>query len=141
MQPPQAGHEAVEHTADLAIRAWAPDLARLIEQVAEGMLGLMLGERPEPVETVEIAAEGHDAEELLVDCMREILALWAMDALLPVCVSVRELQKQRAVCEVGVVPREQAAGGIEQEIKAATYHDLEIVRTDDRLDVAVVFDV
>ena len=141
MQPQRAGHEAVEHTADLAIRAWAPDLAGLIVQTAEGMLDLMLGEPPDPVQSVQIAAEGHDAEELLVDCLREILALWAVDGRLPVTVRVCDLNEQVVVCEVGVVPREQAAGAVEQDIKAATYHGLEIVDTGDGLEISVVFDV
>lgn len=141
MQSQRTGHEAVDHTADLAVRGWAPDLAGLVEQVARGMLNLMLGPRPEPSECVEVTAEGRDAEDLLVDCLREILALWAVDRLLPVCVRVTDLQDERAVCEVGVVAGEEAAGALEQEIKAATYHDLSIVRGDDCLEVTVVFDV
>jgi SHS2 domain-containing protein len=141
MRAHRAGHETVEHTADLAIRAWGPDLRSLIEEAAAGMLDLMLGAAPAPVQRVEVVAEGLDTEELLVDCLREILALWNVDGLLPVSVRVCDIQEQRAVCGVGVVPGEQAAGVLEQEIKAATYHGLEIVYAGDHLEVSVVFDV
>lgn len=135
------GHEAVEHTADLAVRAWAPDLAGLIEQAARGMLELLVEAPAEADGCAEVTAEGQDAEELLVDCLREILALWTVERRLPVSVAVTELSDRRVVCEVGVV--EPAKGGLapDEEIKAVTYHGVEIVRTEGRLEVTVVFDV
>ena len=67
----EAGYEVVEHTADLAMRVFAPDLRGLIEQAARGMIDLMLGEIPPPRREVEVVGEGASAEELLVDCLRE----------------------------------------------------------------------
>lgn len=139
MHADQAGHEAVDHTADLAVRAWAPDLAGLIEQAARGMLGLMVASPPPAEGRVEIVGEGADAEDLLVDCLREILALWTVEARLPVSVEVREISDRRATCSVGVAEAGAATGA--QEIKAVTYHDLEVRQTAGGLEVTVVFDV
>ncbi len=129
----------MEHTADLAVRAWAPELAGLIEQTARGMLGLMAASSPPAEECVEITGEGDDAEDLLVDCLREILALWTVEARLPVSVEVEEIGERRATCSVGVAEAGAETGV--QEIKAVTYHDLEVRRTAEGLEVTVVFDV
>lgn len=141
MRSNEAGHEAVEHTADLAVRAWAPDLRGLIEEAARGMLDLMLSGQPAPEEYVEVLGEGRDPEDLLVDCLREILALWAVDRRLPVSVEVTNLQEGRATCRTGIVGREVASEVLEQEIKAATYHGLQITQVEGGYEVTVVFDV
>ena len=141
MQPEPAGYEAVEHTADLAIRAWAPDMAGLIEQTAAGMLDLMLQSTPAAGTSVQIAGEGRDDEDLLVDCLRETLALWTVDRRVPVSVEVVNIEGQRAVCEVGVAEGAAARKALAQEIKAVTYHGVEIVRAGTGLAVTVVFDV
>ncbi|MFW6437944.1 MAG: archease [Armatimonadota bacterium] len=141
MHTSSGGHEAVEHTADLAVRAWAPDQAGLIEQIAQGMLDLMLDERPPADASVEIVGEGRDDEDLLVDCLREILALWTVDRRVPVSVTVANFEDGRAVCEVGVVDRPGAGEAVAEEIKAVTYHGVEIVHTTAGLEVTVVFDI
>ena len=135
------GYETVEHTADLSIRAWAPDLYGLIEQAARGMLALMLDAPLDASGYREVAGEGCDAEELLVDCLREVLALVNIERLVPVSVDVTSLSGDRALCRVGVVAAEDAHEALKREIKAVTYHGLDVVCIEDGLEVTVVFDV
>ncbi|MGI5819577.1 MAG: archease [Armatimonadota bacterium] len=136
-----AGHEPVEHTADLAIRAWAPDLRGLIEEAARGMLDLMLTRRPEADAYTEVVAEGRDPEELVVDCLREVLALWTVARRLPVSVDVTDVDGGSARCTVGVAGPEEARDALGEEIKAVTYHGIEVVRSEAGYEVTVVFDV
>jgi SHS2 domain-containing protein len=136
-----SGHESVDHTADLAIRAWAPDLRGLIEQAAIGMLDLMLDDRPEPGRQRDIVGEGQSPEDLLIDCLREILALVNIERLIPVSVEVTEVDDDRARCSVGVVAMGDRPVAPAQEIKAVTYHDLEVLEVQGHLEVTVVFDV
>ncbi|MGC9316508.1 MAG: archease [Armatimonadota bacterium] len=136
-----AGRESIEHTADLAIRIWAPDLAGLIEQAAEGMIDLIVAERMEAEGTVEVEGEGSTPEELLVDCLREVLLLIELEGLVPVEVQVGTVEQGRATLTVGVVALEQARETLQEDIKAVTYHGLEIDESDDVLQAEVVFDV
>jgi len=136
-----SGYESVEHTADLAIRAWAPDVPGLIEQAARGMLSLMLDHPPAASEHREITGEAPDAEELLVDCLRELLALVNIECLVPVSVDVIGVRGGRARCRAGVVSFHDGREALVQEIKAVTYHGLEVGRTEAGLEVTVVFDV
>jgi len=143
MESAESGYEAVEHTADLAIRAWAPDLRGLVEQAARGMLDVMLDLDAAPPARGhrEVVGEGPEPEELLVDCLREILALLQVEGMVPVSVEVSQVREGRAHCRVGVAPMEEARDALAREIKAVTYHGLEIARREGRLEVTVVFDV
>ncbi len=137
----QAGYEIIEHTADLALRAFAPDLPGLIEQAARGMIDLMFAEVPAPEHEVEVVGEGACAEDLLVDCLREVVLLIDLDGLAPVTVEVLEAGEGRARCRVGVVSLAAARGELEQAIKAVTYHGIDVRETGEGLEVEVVFDV
>jgi len=137
----EAGYEIVEHTADLAVRAFAPDLPGLLEQAARGMIDLMLGEIPPPEREIEVAGEGASAEELLVDCLREVLLLIDLEGLVPVAVKVLEAGEGRARCQVGVVSVSAARAALEQAIKAVTYHGIDVRAAAEGLEVEVVFDV
>lgn len=141
MESAESGHEAVEHTADLAIRAWAPDLRGLVEEAARGMLDVLLDAAPPAREQREVVGEGTEPEELLVDCLREILALLQVEGVVPVSVEVSQVREGRARCRVGVAPIGEARDALAQEIKAVTYHGLEIARREGGLEVTVVFDV
>ena len=137
----KTGFESIEHTADLAVRAWAGDMRGLIEQAARGMLDLMLKEPPAAVETVEVVGEGESREELIVDCLRGILLLINVRGLVPVSVEVSSSSEERAVCMVGVVPLDEGREALVEEIKAVTYHGIDVRQEDDSLGVEVVFDV
>lgn len=137
----ESGYEQLPHTADLKVRAWAPDLRGLIEQAARAMIDLLVHGQPEPAQQVEVRARGHDAEETLVDCLREILLLRELRGLLPVTAEVPEADERSARCLVGVVAVADAPQLQDADIKAVTYHDLAVRREDDRLVVEVVFDV
>lgn len=138
----EAGWDQVEHTADLALRAWAPDLRGLIEQAARGLIELLVaGEEPAAERRIELRVEGDSAEELLHDVLREVLLLVPLEGLVPVSVEVTAAEEGAASLVVGVVPMDSAADLHLQEIKAVTYHGLEIERTAGGLKAQVVFDV
>lgn len=138
----EAGWEPVEHIADLALRAWAPDLRGLIEQAARGLVALLVaGDEPPAERTVEVRVEGDSAEELLHDALREVLLLVPLEGLAPVAVEVTAVREGSAALVVGVVPVGTGADLHLQEIKAVTYHGLEVKRTERGLEAQVVFDV
>lgn len=138
----EAGWEQVEHTADLALRAWAPDLRGLIEQAARGLIALLLvDEAPAAERTVELHVEGASPEELLHDALREVLLLVPLEGAVPVSAEVSAAGEATATLAVGVVGMGAASSPRVQEIKAVTYHGLEIARTQRGLEAQVVFDV
>jgi SHS2 domain-containing protein len=135
-----ADYEIVEHTADWSLRVRGRDLAELLRHAAEGMNGLMVGEGITavlPTTTRTLTLDAYDAESLLVEWLGE-LAYWAeMEGLVfpeftLTTVSPTHLQ---ATLRGGPAPE------LFKHIKAVTYHNLEIIRTEDGLEVTIVFDV
>ncbi len=132
-----SGFEEIEHTADWALRVWAPDLAGLFEQAALGMYHLM-GVETQPTlrEKHTLVLQAQDAEDLLVGFLTELLYVLERDELVFDDISA---QVQTGLLTV------RLEGGLcahqRKEIKAVTYHQLEIQQTESGYAVVIVFDV
>jgi SHS2 domain-containing protein len=132
-----AGFEELEHTADWRLRVWAADLAGLLEQAALGMnslCGIELDEGEQVSRKLELGAP--DEETLLVDFLNEVLYFGEQEGLgfRHYFLKLDGLNLE-ARLEGGKIRAQQ------KEIKAVTYHDLEIVRRKNGLEAALVFDV
>lgn len=129
----------VEHTADWSLRVSGVDWAALLRHAAQGMSSLIVGELSAVPLTEQrtISLEAFDAETLLVDWLSE-LAYWAETEML--VFTEFELQQVAATRLLAVV-RGGPVPELLKHIKAVTYHNLEIVRTDAGMEVTIVFDV
>ncbi|XP_077193496.1 protein archease isoform X3 [Paroedura picta] len=67
-------YEYLDHTADVQLHAWGDTLEEAFEQCAMAMFGYMTDtETVEPLDTVEVEAEGHDMLSLLFHFLDEWL--------------------------------------------------------------------
>jgi SHS2 domain-containing protein len=132
----------IDHTADVAIEAGAPDLPALFDRCAAGMTSLNAeGEPPRPLAEHPITAEGGDRPELLVDFLRQVLWLHVSDGFLYAGV---RFDRFEPTALSGAVRGESAAPArhvLVREIKAVTYHALEVDETPGQCRARVVFDV
>ena len=137
MEKEKAGFEELEHTADWALRVWALDLQSLFEEAAHGMIRLMGIEWVDRPETrKEITVKGDDEETLLVNFLAEILYLVEDDNWCSTQYTIHlENHQVTAHLEGAPVKNQQ------KEIKAVTYHNLQIEKRDDVYEVVIVFDV
>uniref|UniRef100_U3FZR9 Protein archease n=1 Tax=Micrurus fulvius TaxID=8637 RepID=U3FZR9_MICFL len=70
----QKKYEYLDHTADVQLHAWGDSLEEAFEQCAMAMFGYMTDtETVEPLDTVEVEAEGHDMLSLLFHFLDEWL--------------------------------------------------------------------
>jgi SHS2 domain-containing protein len=130
--------EEIEHTADVAIRVHGRDLRALFSNAALGMSMLMGDvENIDPSITRQVALEEFDTETLLVSWLSELLWFNEQDDALFVQYDFEILTSTqlRAKVRGGVLSQQW------KNIKAVTYHDLEIRKTDEGLEVTLVFDV
>ena len=132
-----SGFTEIQHTADWALKVWAPGLPLLFAQAAKGMYWLMdatLADGPRLLRTVEV--EGADAESLLVSFLSELLYINEAEGLgfdqFEVAFEETHL---RAVLHGAPVAMQK------KEIKAVTYHNLVIRRDGETYTVTIVFDV
>lgn len=138
MSRPAAGFIEIEHTADWALRVWAPDLPTLFVQTAEGMYNLaqvrlIEGERVKR----SFRLNAHDEESLLVAFLEELLYYGEQDDE----GFDRYEVKIRRECQLEVVALGGKIASRNKEIKAVTFHNLAILETDAGFEVEVVFDV
>lgn len=130
----------IDHTADWALRVRGRNLPELLFNAALGMSNLLVANLDDIASDVEkqLELDVFDAESLLVEWLSE-LAYWAEAEQLV----FREFDLTQVTdTHLQAVVRGGRALDLKKHIKAVTYHNLEIVETDDgRLEATVVFDV
>ena len=133
------GFEELEHTADAAIRVGGCDLAELFANAAHGLAD-QLAEEPDQVKPVvehRIELEAYDVETLLVTWLGELLYLGERDGVVFVDFEINRITETRLEAV--------ARGGPVQEyrryVKAVTFNELRIVRTEEGYEATIVFDV
>jgi SHS2 domain-containing protein len=131
------GFEEIEHTADWALRVWAPDLASLLETAARGMnhLAELKLERKRAY-VCDFSLQADDRESLLVNFLNEILYCAEVEqrGFDHYELHLEDLVLQATLFGAGIVSQKK-------EIKAVTYHNLKIEETKRGLEVEIVFDV
>lgn len=135
------GYETLEHTADLGLRVWAPDLEGLFAEGARGLVSVM-GEAEGPsVHQERIALEAPDLEALYVDWLSEVLFLFEARGVVPRTVEARISERPWRVD--GIVEGPDAASFREEgpAVKAVTYHGLSVRRTSAGWEARVYLDV
>jgi len=72
----ERGFKFHDHTADITIECWAPNLIEAFEQAAIATFEVILDTSTvEPKDTIAISVMGADLEELLVEWIGELIAL------------------------------------------------------------------
>ncbi|MEE4603276.1 MAG: archease [Desulfobacteraceae bacterium] len=131
--------EEIDHTADRALRIYGSNLEDLFLNAARGMNSLMVTAPISGSEQQEkfVALKAMDTESLLVDWLSE-LAYWAEIEML-----VFEEFKIESMSSTHIKARIYGTRvrQLKKHIKAVTYHNLDIVRTDKGMTATVVFDV
>jgi SHS2 domain-containing protein len=132
------GFRENQHTADWELEVWAPDLPSLLEQAARGMYslsGMRLQDGSRQVCTIKLQAE--DAESLLVRFLSELLWIEQEQGLGFDVFSITINTSNNLEAEL----LGSTITNLDKEIKAVTYHNLEVQTTEQGLRVIIVFDV
>ena len=130
--------EEVQHTADWAIRVFAPSPETLFECCAQGMYSLLKANHQTevPTQNKKIHLDGVDLESLLVSFLSELLFFYETEKAVFSKMSLR-IQNNQLEAELEGTLIES----IQEEIKAVTYHQMKIEQNPQGLSVTVVFDV
>jgi SHS2 domain-containing protein len=132
-----AGYQEIEHTADWEIRVWAPDISTLFKQAAQGMYslaGVVLESKPLISRRIEI--QNIDLEGLLVDFLSELLYISEVDNVAFNTFNIH-IKGEYLFADLKGAP----LASLTKEIKAVTYHNLEINKEASHFEVSIVFDV
>jgi SHS2 domain-containing protein len=130
--------EEIDHTADWSIRVRGRDLEELFGNAALGMAMLMADvDAIEPDVERQVELEEFDTETLLVSWLTELLWFNEETDAIFVHYEIRKLTPKRLQATVWG----GSAADQWKHIKAVTFHDLNIIQTDDGYEVTLVFDV
>lgn len=128
----------IDHTADLAIQVKARTFLALIQQAVQGMLHLMgIEDKPLGREiSCTVSFSYTCLEDILVQAMNEILYELEASNLLYIPAELTFCETQARIFYIGV-PCVKSY----HEIKAVTYHQMEIVQDETGFQSIIVFDV
>ena len=119
-------YETIDHTADIAIKAFGSSLPEAFCNAAYGMFDIMSDASSiDPLKEIEVKLEAPDMEQLLVDWLSELLYLSEVEETL-FCEFEVKITGTKLEGKARGEKIDLARHGFNTEIKAVTYHMLEI---------------
>ena len=133
----------IDHTADLGLRIRGETLEALFENAAQAMLQLMVkAQILQPTDSVAVHLDGRDLEDLLVRWLGEVLYWFEGEKKVTVHARILSLLPEHLEATLDTIPYDPDNHEILSEIKAVTYHQIEISRKNDNLwEANVIFDL
>jgi SHS2 domain-containing protein len=133
-------YEILEHTADIGLRVRGKSLEELFLEAARGLAEIIGVWKPQDGEKQEITLRADDPGALLVDWLSEILYLHDARNASIAEVQVEQVDEKGIAGSVSLVPmKEPPDEGI--QVKAITYHQLKVERSDGGWTAEVYLDV
>jgi SHS2 domain-containing protein len=131
------GYQEVEHTADIALKVWAADFQTLLRQAAFGLYDLMgVISQADTLVAGYFILKQDSFETILVDFLSELLFLAEEKGQLFVTFSFDEQDDGLSVRMAG-----QEILSQERDVKAVTFHNLDVRQTDCGFEATITFDV
>ena len=137
--------EILEHTADIGIAAYGKTRKEVFINAAKGMFEIIAGENKNPKENFydKIKLEADNLEGLLFAWLNELLYISETRLVILNKFHIKELSDFQIKAEVEGMKINPPSVKIEKEIKAATYHRLEIKKDEESglWRAQVIFDI
>ncbi len=134
--------EVIDHTADMGIRVWAPDLSSLFSEAARGMLAQISdGKGIEASGTINLAIKGADETDLLINLLREVLYLFTGEGLMVKNVAVESISETALTAQAHCEKYDPEKHAIRTEIKAVTYAGGDIRKISEGFETTIIVDI
>jgi SHS2 domain-containing protein len=131
-----------DHTADLGVEIAGSSLEELYAGAALALFDLLTDLSAVRAGVARaIVVSGEDPADLLVNFLRELLYAWNGEGFLMKSCLIREVQPQRLSALLRGETFDPSRHRIRQEIKAVTYHQPSVEKTENGWVARVVFDV
>lgn len=136
------GYRFIDHTADFRLEIFGVDENDLFVQAAMALTDLLTD--PATLESRHrqtFTVSGDDWSDLMVNWLRELLYLWSGEEQLVSRVSLQSLEPTHLKAAVTTDAFDADRHPIRNEIKAVTYHQIEVRPWQDGWRARVVFDI
>jgi SHS2 domain-containing protein len=132
----------MDPTADCGIQVFGKDVKALFENAGLALFDLIAGIRlVESSLEYPIQVSGSDWADLLVNWLRELLYFWTIKELLVNEIDVTGILEYQLSARIRVEPFNAAQHRLNHEIKAVTYHRIQVTNLPSGWEAIVVFDV
>jgi SHS2 domain-containing protein len=132
----------LEHPADLGFRAYGASLEKLFANCAQALVYIILD--PSDIQSVQqfsLSAEGGDYESLLVNWLNEVLYYVDGKRIAFRVFDISRLSETHIECVATGEARDPQRHPPKLAVKAVTYHQLKVQRTEDGWIAEVYVDV
>lgn len=123
----ESRYELFDHTADVGVRVFGAMLPDLVEPAGQGLYAvigdLLAGNATEPLH---FAISGEEPALLLRDYLAELLRLFEMEQQIVTAVTVEEFSNSHIAVTARLCHVDRTRSQYEHEVKAITYHELQI---------------
>lgn len=135
-------YKLFDHTADLGIEFFGDSREGLFVSAGAGLFDVITDPgQVKPTESFHFEVEGIDLEDLLINWLRELLYLHQVKRILLCEFHISEMDAVHLKGTVRGEPFDAKRHEIKKEIKAATYHNIEVTENKGRWTARVIFDV
>jgi SHS2 domain-containing protein len=139
---PNKPYQLIEHTADVGIKVKGKTINELFKNAALAMFDIIAEESAPKVEETKkiiLKLKAEQLDELLVSWLNELLSLSAVKELIFFGFKINSLEENSLDAEL--MGKSSLNYRINTEIKAATYHELEVKKISSGWQAKVIFDV
>jgi SHS2 domain-containing protein len=135
-------YELFEHTADLGMRIAADDLAGLFAEAGRGLFAMLVENLDDvrPQRTLGFRVEGRELDYLLLDWLNELLFAFESQRVL-LCDFNVTLDDNGLTAQAAGEEIDPARHRLDHEVKAITYHHLQVEQADGRWRAEVIVDI
>jgi SHS2 domain-containing protein len=132
----------LDHTADLGIMVTGSDLRDLFEKAAHSMMEIMIeGQLAGKTSSLQLSVGGSDYADLLVRWLSEILYLFQGEGKVVTCTEINTITQTNIDATLQTVSFSPEQHEVLTEIKAVTYHRIEVACENGRWKATIIFDL
>ena len=142
MKPTPLLYHIIDHTADLGIIVKGVDENDVFIRAAYAMTDLMVkGDISRKTVIKDVSLQGEDFPDLMVKWLGEILYLFHGEKLLVHSIKIKSISPITLRSTLTFTSFEPEHHQVIREIKAVTYHQISVDKTEDGWQARVIFDI
>jgi len=135
-------YKLIDHTADFGLHVYGSDSKELFANAAHAMFDLITDVgKLEGLDDCNIRVEGDDWPDLMVNWLRELLYFWNGKEMLVKTADIISLSENDLSAKLIFDQYAPDRHVIKTEIKAVTYHQIQVISGPSRWDAKIIFDV
>jgi len=135
-------YKLIDHTADIGIQVFGSDSQELFTNAALALFDVITEmDVIKGRDSCNIAASGEDWPDLMINWLREVLYLWNGKEMLVKSVQILSLSENNISARIYFDAYTPDRHMIKTEIKAVTYHQLQVKSSPSGWEAQIIFDI